>query len=133
MEALQVENDHLSREIAILRETVKVTNTALSNPSTELSLISASGIRNEDRHPETDAQCQRREHQEAAGDAADQGRGQGGGGQGPSADADGGTKTGQGSLQDQNKCWLRLEESETSHFNYKLQKKLDQSLFCKLS
>ena len=26
MEALQVENDHLSREIAILRETVKVTN-----------------------------------------------------------------------------------------------------------
>ena len=27
MEALQVENDHLSREIAILRETVKVITT----------------------------------------------------------------------------------------------------------
>ena len=27
MEALQVENDHLSREIAILRETVKVMTT----------------------------------------------------------------------------------------------------------
>ena len=29
MEALQVENDHLSREIAILRETVKVIITPL--------------------------------------------------------------------------------------------------------
>ena len=54
-----------------------------------------SGTGNEDRHPEADPQRQGREHQEAAGDAADQGRGQGGGGQGPSADADGGTKTGQ--------------------------------------
>ena len=94
MEALQVENDHLSREIAILRETVKVTTTALSNPSTELSLISTSGIRNEDRHPEADAQCQRREHQEAAGDVANQRRGQGGGGESPSTNANGCTEAG---------------------------------------
>ena len=57
-----------------------------------------SGTGNEDRHPEADPQRQGREHQEAAGDAADQGRGQGGGGQGSPADADGGTKTGQGSF-----------------------------------
>ena len=56
-----------------------------------------SGTRDADRHTEANPQRQGREHQEAAGDAADQGRGQGGGGQGPPADADGGTKTGQGS------------------------------------
>ena len=52
------------------------------------------GAGDEDRHPEADAERQGREHQEAAGDAADQGRGQGGGGQGPPADADGRAETG---------------------------------------
>ena len=52
------------------------------------------GAGDEDRHPEADAERQGREHQEVAGDAADQGRGQGGGGQGPPADADGCAETG---------------------------------------
>lgn len=53
-----------------------------------------SGARNEDRHSETDAECERREHQEVAGDASDQGGGQRGGGSGPSTNANGGSEAG---------------------------------------
>ena len=64
----------------------------------KLPLNCVSGARNEDRHPEADAECQRREYKEVAGDASDQGRGQGGGGQSPSTDADGGAETGEHKL-----------------------------------
>ena len=92
MEALQVENDHLSREIAILRETVKVITQLFISLLT--FIIFPAGVGDEDWHPEADPERPGRQHQEAAGDAADKGRGKGGGGSGPPTNANGCTETG---------------------------------------
>lgn len=84
MEAIFAENEHLTREIAILRDTIKVsppikrkrihkkTNGFITIPSTILLIIQQSGARDSLGNPKTDTQRPRREYQKIAGNVAKQ-------------------------------------------------------------
>lgn len=66
VELLLNENDHLTREVAILRETIKVntkrTRRFVGRVFVIILLCRFPGIRTQDRHAKTDFAVQRRKH-----------------------------------------------------------------------